>query len=97
MNKLRKAASFTAGVVIVVAAFWCGGYDFSRGFWGIMCFLGSILFGVWLAVLIELQGFVDATGVLCAQNDRQPCRKMHGKPTHWMPLPAAPSQPKGEK
>ena len=40
-----------------------------------------------------VQGFVDAAGILCAQNDRQPWRKMHGKPTHWMPLPplAAPS------
>ena len=37
-----------------------------------------------------VQGFVDATGVLCAQNDRQPWRKMHGKPTHWMAIPAAP-------
>ena len=37
-----------------------------------------------------VQGFIDATGVLCAQNDRQPWRKMHGKPTHWMPIPAAP-------
>jgi len=37
-----------------------------------------------------VQGFVDATGVLCAQNDRQTWRKMAGKPTHWMPLPKAP-------
>jgi len=38
-----------------------------------------------------VQGFVDATGVLCAQNDRQTWRKMAGKPTHWMPLPAHPA------
>lgn len=37
-----------------------------------------------------VQGFMDATGVLCAQNDRQAWRKMHGKPTHWAPLLAKP-------
>lgn len=40
-----------------------------------------------------IQGFTDATGVLCAQNDRQSRRKMHGKPTHWMPVPTAPAKP----
>lgn len=37
-----------------------------------------------------VQGFVDAAGVLCAQNDLKPWRKMHGKPTHWMLLPTPP-------
>lgn len=54
MNELRKAASFTAGVALVVAAFWCGGYDFTRGYLGVMCFISSLMFGIWLAVLIEL-------------------------------------------
>lgn len=38
-----------------------------------------------------VQGFVDATGMLCVQNDREPWRKMRGTPTHWMPLPASPT------
>lgn len=39
-----------------------------------------------------VQGFVDATGELMAQSEVSPhWRKMRGKPTHWMPLPAAPS------
>lgn len=44
-----------------------------------------------------VQGFIDATGALCAQNDRQPWRKMHGKPTHWMPLPPPPAMAKEQK
>lgn len=40
-----------------------------------------------------VQGFVDATGRLMVQNEAFPhWRLMRGKPTHWMPLPAAPSQ-----
>ena len=39
-----------------------------------------------------VQGFVDAGGVLNVQSEISPhWRKMRGKPTHWMPLPAAPS------
>jgi hypothetical protein len=37
-----------------------------------------------------VQGFFDATGMLCAQTDYQPWRKMYGNPTHWMPLPKPP-------
>jgi hypothetical protein len=37
-----------------------------------------------------VQGFVDATDMLCTQTDYQPWRKMHGTPTHWMPLPKPP-------
>lgn len=39
-----------------------------------------------------VQGFVDATGVLCVSTDNRPWRKMVGKPTHWMPLPATPTE-----
>lgn len=39
---------------------------------------------------ITVQGFVDATGQLCVQNERLEWRLMRGKPTHWQPLPAAP-------
>ena len=39
-----------------------------------------------------VQGFVDAGGVLNVQSEISPhWRKMRGKPTHWMPLPLAPS------
>lgn len=37
-----------------------------------------------------VQGFVDATDTLCVQTDYQPWRMMHGRPTHWMPLPKPP-------
>lgn len=42
---------------------------------------------------IAVQGFKDAAGFMCVQNERHKWRKMRGKPTHWMPLPAAPSAP----
>jgi hypothetical protein len=39
-----------------------------------------------------VQGFVDAVGELMVQSEVSPhWRKMRGKPTHWMPLPSAPS------
>lgn len=41
-----------------------------------------------------IQGFVDAAGIYNVQNERGEWRKMRGIPTHWMPLPAAPSAPK---
>lgn len=48
---------------------------------------------------IAVQGFKDATGIMCVQNERHEWRKMRGKPIYWMPLPAAPgapdAQPKG--
>lgn len=38
-----------------------------------------------------VQAFADATGVLNAQSGVPPhWRKLRGKPTHWMPLPAPP-------
>ena len=41
-----------------------------------------------------VQGFVDATGALMIQSEVSPhWRRMRGKPTHWMPLPAAPKAP----
>jgi riboflavin synthase alpha subunit len=44
-----------------------------------------------------VQGFVDATGELMAQSEVSPhWRKMRGKPTHWMPLPAGPIANKGQ-
>ena len=43
---------------------------------------------------IIVQGFADACGNLCVQNERYEWRAMRVKPTHWQPLPAA---PKGEK
>lgn len=40
-----------------------------------------------------VQGFVDATGALMVQSEIAPHWRMaRGKPTHWMPLPAAPKQ-----
>ncbi|CAN7593182.1 hypothetical protein LJR039_004320 [Pseudorhodoferax sp. LjRoot39] len=39
---------------------------------------------------ITVQGFVDATGQLLAQNERRDWRKMRGTPSHWMHLPPAP-------
>jgi Protein of unknown function (DUF551) len=37
-----------------------------------------------------LQGFVDATGAYCVQDERSVYRGMRRKPSHWMPLPAPP-------
>jgi len=40
-----------------------------------------------------VQGFTDAAGELMVQSEISPhWRKMRSKPTHWMPLPAAPVQ-----
>ncbi len=39
---------------------------------------------------IAVDGFRDATGKMCVRNEQHEWRAMHGKPTHWMPLPAAP-------
>jgi len=41
---------------------------------------------------IAVDGFKDATGQLCVRNERHEWRAMRGKPTHWMPLPAAPTE-----
>jgi hypothetical protein len=39
-----------------------------------------------------VQGFIDVTGVLCAQTEIAPhWRVMRGKPTHWKPLPPPPA------
>jgi hypothetical protein len=38
-----------------------------------------------------VQGFIDVTGMHCAQTDYQPWRKMYCTPTHWMPLPKPPT------
>ena len=46
---------------------------------------------LYLANGITLQGFVDVTGALLVQNERRGWRAMRIKPTHWMPLPSAPS------
>lgn len=49
---------------------------------------------------IAVDGFRDATGKMCVRNEQHEWRAMHGKPTHWMPLPAAPQPgaptPKGD-
>lgn len=39
---------------------------------------------------VAVQGFKDATGVMCVQNERLEWRRMRGQPTHWMPLPEPP-------
>lgn len=41
-----------------------------------------------------VQGFIDATGRWCVQDDRSAWRMMRGRPTHWAPLFAAPREPK---
>jgi hypothetical protein len=43
-----------------------------------------------------MQGFIDSTGMLCAQTDYHSWRKMYGTPTHWKPLPKPPAI-KGEQ
>ncbi len=44
---------------------------------------------------IAVDGFRDATGQMCVRNERHEWRSLRGKPTHWMPLPAAPAAPGG--
>lgn len=40
---------------------------------------------------VAVEAFVDAINQLIVVNERREWRAMRGKPTHWMPLPAAPS------
>lgn len=42
---------------------------------------------------IAVEGFKDASGALCVRTERRGWYVMRGKPTHWMPLPAAPQGP----